>query len=235
MKRIASALLTLSCAYITLLVFPYPLFSYQAQYENIRVYSDRPLSAALPALLGDVQKRLTESPLNDTTLQHRIFLCNDDRRFAFFVNTDYRVGGLNYTWLNRNIFLRRSDIDRNRLISRSGKEVPGERTLGYFLTHEITHSLEVNALGRFTYARLPVWKREGYADYVAKARDFHFEEELAAFRRGDPEMDPARSGLYLRHELLVYYLIQSKGLSLRTILNQSFSEADLKQELTQRY
>jgi hypothetical protein len=89
----------------------------------------------------------------------------------------------------------RSHIEQKRLISPTGTEVPGERTLAYFMAHEITHSLEVRLLGRYAYIRLPAWKREGHADYVARNSDFIFRERLAAFQNDAWEMDPKRSGL----------------------------------------
>jgi hypothetical protein len=224
-------LLLLLVAYVVLLAFPYTFFSYEAKYKNITVYSDRPISPALPSVLSLVEERLRKSPLNDPGLEHRIFICNDNRRFALFTNLKYRVGGVNYEWLTRNIFLRGANIDRNRLIGPSGREVPGERTLAYFMAHEITHSLVSKHLGRYAYWRLPAWKQEGYADYVARDGDFHFREQLAAFQRDAREMDPTRSGLYLRYQLLVTYLLEIKGITLEALLTRAFNQTSLEQEI----
>ena len=213
------------------LAFPYPMFSYEASYRNMTVYSDRPIPVAIEPVLQSVENRLEKSPINDPSLQHRVFICNSNRLFALFANSEYRVGGKNYTWLNRNIFLRRSHIGRNRLVSPSGNEVPGERTLAYFVAHEITHSLEVNYLGRYSYFKLPAWKREGYADFVAKGGDFDSPKELAAFQRDDREMDPVRSGLYLRYQLLVTYVMDQKRISAQVLLTQRFDRATLESEL----
>ncbi len=160
----AIALVAMFAAYIALLMFPYPLFGYETSYQNINVYSDRPISAALPSVLSIAEDRLRKSPLDDPAMRHRVFICNDDWRFVLFANLDRNVGGLNHTWLNHNIFLRRANIEHNRLIGPRGNEVPGERTLAYYFAHEITHSLEVAYLGRYAYIMLPQWKKEGYAD-----------------------------------------------------------------------
>lgn len=213
------------------MLFPYPLFAYHAQYENLAVYSDQPLSPHLPSLLGEVQKRLGASPLNDPGLIQRIFICNRPGLYAFFANTKYRSGGITYADLTSNIFLRRLHIDNNRLVERSGKEVPGERTLVYYLTHEITHALEVHHPGRYAYWRLPAWKREGYADYVGRDGDFHFPQQLAAFQRNAVEMDPHRSGLYLRYQLLVSYLLEVRGMTPHQMLTKYFDRASLERDL----
>ena len=72
----------------------------------------------------------------------------------------------------------------------SGNEVPGERTLSYFIAHEVTHTLIADRLGAIAYWRLPVWKDEGYADYVGNGPAFDYAEAVRRLRDGDPQMDP---------------------------------------------
>ena len=48
---------------------------------------------------------------------------------------------------------------------------------------------------------------------------------LAQLRRGDPEMDPQRSGLYLRYNLLVAYLLDRKRISVHEMLSQEFDHS----------
>jgi hypothetical protein len=221
-KLAASGLVALVAAYLVLLAAPYPLFAYQAGLGNITVYSDHPIPSAINSVLGDTEARLARSPLNDLRVTHRIFVCNDHWRWVVFSNYQYRVGGVNYAVLNQNMFLRRVNIEHNRLIGGSGQEVEGERTLAHFFAHEIGHSLEVNYLGRWAHFRLPVWKREGYADVVGGDGNFDYAAELEAFRRGDVSMDPLRSGLYSRYQLEVEYLFREKHLSPEELLTKSF-------------
>ena len=229
-RLLASGVLTLGAAYVALLAAPYPLFAYQAGYANIRVYSDRPIPPSILPVLSAAKVRLEQSPINDPRLTHRIFICNDTRRFAFFTTFRYQVGGVNYG-LNYNIFLRPVNIEHNRLISPTGREVEGERTLVYFLAHEMTHSLEVNYLGRTAYWRMPQWKREGYADVVGRGGEFNFAEQLAAYQRRDVSMDYGRSGLYLRFQLMVAYLMERKGVGVRDLLDRKFDAAAIEREL----
>jgi hypothetical protein len=226
------ALPAVACAlYVALMAVPYPLFGYEAHFQNFSVYSDQAIPPAITSVLGSVQERLGKSPLNDPMLEHRIFICNANWRFVLFTNTNYRVGGENKTWLNQNIFLRHSDIKKNRLISPSDFEVPAERTLAYFITHEIVHTLEVHLLGRYEYIRLAAWKREGYADYVARDSNFVFPDRLAAFQQRAFEMDPDRSGLYQRYQLFVTFLLDRQHLAPEQMLRGSFAEAAIDQTL----
>jgi hypothetical protein len=158
-------------------------------------------------------------------------LCNHRWRFVLFANTRYKAGGLAYAPLSDNIFLRTADFDANRLVGYSGKEAAGARTLSYYIAHEITHILVGRRLGFVRDWRLPAWKNEGYADLIAKAGDFNYELAREQLRKGDRELDPRRSGLYLRYHLLVAYLLDQKGISVDDLLNRSFDPALLEAEI----
>ncbi len=231
LKFTASGFVLIFAAYLLLLAAPYPLFAYQASLGNITVYSDHAIPPAINSVLEDAGTRLARSPLNDLGVTHRIFVCNDYWRWVVFANYQYRVGGVNYAVLNQNMFLRRVNIEHNRLIGGSGQEVQGERTLAHFFAHEIGHSLEVNYLGRWAHFRLPVWKREGYADVVGGGGNFDYAAELAAFRRGDVSMDPKRSGLYNRYQLEVEYLFREKHVTPEELLRQPFDVVEIDRAL----
>ena len=108
-----------------------------------------------------------------------------------------------------------------------------DRPLSYFIAHEVTHGLISRFLG-LAYWRIPVWKNEGYADYVGKGGDFDFQKNLALFKKGDPALDPRASGLYLRYHLLVAELLDRRKLSVEEMLRENFDreqlEADLRSE-----
>jgi hypothetical protein len=229
--------LTIVGLYLMLLCHPGLLFRYTFARDGIALYSDEPIPALSAALvLKDVERRLARTPLSRhrSGQDFRVYLCNQTWRFLLFANYRHRVGGLTYPPLTDNVFLRTVHLDANRLVGASGREVPGERTLSYFIAHEITHVLIARELGSVGYARLPTWKDDGYADYVAKADDFDYERALAQFRRADRELDPERSGLYLRYHLLVANLLDRKGISVRELLSRKLDRAHLEQELRLR-
>ncbi len=99
------------------------------------------------------------------------------------------------------------------------------------MAHEIMHVLIARELGGFAYVRLPDWKNEGYADLVAKAGEFDYEQTREQLRRGDSTLDPKRSGLYLRYHLLVAYLLERKGIGVGEILRREFDPELLDEEI----
>jgi hypothetical protein len=223
-------LIDLAVLYALALSYPQPFFHYRVQYQNLTLYSDKPLPAISTGLLKKAQTRLLKSTIYDPKTPYQIFICHDLNRFTFFANTNYRVGGMNYALFNRNTFLRNAHIAKNRLIGPSGREVPGERSLVYFIAHEVSHGITAKKIGNLAYFRLPVWIREGYADYVAKGH-FDFQTNLKQFKAGVREMNPTQSGLYLRYHLLVAYVLDIQKASVRELLQGKFNQSSIEATL----
>jgi hypothetical protein len=240
-KRIIRAILfailglvVLFVLYLALLCHPGLFFRYTFTRGGITLFSDEPIPPdSAGRVLEEVERRLAQSPLaTPQRLQDlRIYICNRRWRFALFANYRHRVGGLTYTPLTDNVFLRAVRFDANRLIGPSGRETPGERTLVYFMAHELTHVLVGRELGLVKYSQLPRWKNDGYADLIGKGGDFDYERVREQFRRKDRELDPDRSGPYLRYHLLVAYLLGHRGVSVHDLLNREFDPASIEEEI----
>ena len=78
------------------------------------------------------------------------------------------------------------------------------------------------------YMRLPEWKREGYADYVARKSVFNYDEAKRAFLANDPKMDPVKSGLYLRYNLLVAHLLDKKHWTVQQMLTTALEQSSVE-------
>jgi len=217
--------------YLLLLIFPNPLFAYEYRHGRIVIRSDEPIPASAESVLAEVERRLATSPLNQPSRQRWIYICNRPWRFLLFANVRYGVGGLTYPPLSNNIFLRQVHFDENRLIGPSGARVPGVRTLSYFIAHEIAHTLIADRLGAIGYSKLVAWKDEGYSDSVAKGGDFSYDDALRRMRAGDQDLDPVRSGLYLRYHLFVAHLLDKKGISVSELLENDFDSRAIEREL----
>ncbi|MGD0299083.1 MAG: hypothetical protein ABSE86_18410 [Bryobacteraceae bacterium] len=161
---------------------PQPFFSFSVRANSLVLHSDRPFSApAAERVLKLAEAKLATSPLYSSAQDHDIFICNSRWRQMLFFNKDYEVGGVAPYPVTANVFLRDAHIEDNRLIGPRGGRVPGDRTLDYFIAHEITHQLTGHAIGPVRYLRLPQWVREGYADYVGKGSSFDYDTARRAF------------------------------------------------------
>lgn len=217
--RIACTSVALFAAYATLLRVPEPFFLFAVRADSLTLHSDQSIpEPAARSVLALARTKLETSPLYVSSRSYDVFLCNSRWRQMLFFNKDYGVGGVAPYPLSDNVFLRDARVEDNRLISPRRTPGAGDRTLDYFIAHELTHQLAGHALGPIRYYQLPQWVREGYADYVGKGPSFHYDEARRAFLAGAPEMDWKRSGLYRRFHLLVAYLLDRQGWTVARLL-----------------
>jgi hypothetical protein len=213
-----------------LLSFPHPFFSTSASTKNLTLYSDQAFApAAGQRVLALAEAKLAQSPLYSAQQTHLVFICNARWRQRLFFTYVYGVGGVNYYPFTTNIFLRDSIVEENCLIGPNGYRVTGDRTLDYFIAHEITHSLTGQAIGPIAYHRLPQWKREGYADYIGKGATFNYNEARRAFLANDPKMNYATSGLYWRFHLLVAHLLEKQHWNVQRMLTDAIEQSTVEE------
>jgi hypothetical protein len=228
-RRAAIFLTALGVTYGVPLMYPQPLFAYQVEHAGIILHARRPIPDAMKETLARVHARLERSPLYDRSQTFHVFICEPQWAFTLFARTNYQVGGIAHGYIGRHVFIRQSDMDHDRLIGPSGKPVAADRPLSYFIAHELTHILQARHLGLLGFWRLPRWVNDGYADYVA--RDIDLPAALASFKQGARELDPARSGLYLRYQLMVSFLLNVRGAALEELLNGRYDAAAIEQAL----
>jgi hypothetical protein len=215
-------------AYAGLSGIPQPFFGYSVRAESLVLRSDRPFSEATgKRILELAERKLARSPLYSGRQGHNVFICNSRWRQMLFFNKDYGAGGVAQYPATANVFLRDARIEDNRLISPGGNPVMGDRTLDYFVAHEVTHQLTGAAIGPLRFYRLPQWVREGYADYVGKD-SFDYNDAKRAFLAGTAEMDFQKSGLYGRFHLLVAYLLDHQHWSVERLLKDPPSQASVE-------
>jgi len=219
-RRAALIVAGVIAGWVALAIHPQPLFAYTAQQANVVLHARAPFPAQTGPLLDDVLARVSRSPLYDAHRTYHVFLCDTQALFRVFAPWNPRVGGVSQVYLTGNAFLRPFSIERGRLIGPSGDDKPGERTLAYFIAHEVTHAMTGDHVGRRRYRGLAAFQQEGYADYVAFARPppFDLAGGRQALERDAPEMDVRRSGLYRRYELMVAYLLERRGLTVDQLL-----------------
>lgn len=215
---------------MALLAWPRPLFPHQVRAGNLVLHVRSPLPRRALEIAEVVRERVARSPFYSAADAYDVFLCDSSALFTLLVPHNRRAGGSAEYW-SGNVFLRPSRVERDRLIGPSGREAEGERTLTYFVAHEVTHLMVARRLGIWRTFRLTTWQREGYADYVAKAEAFDYDAVRRDFRANAVALDPLRSGLYLRYHLLVAHLLDRKGLTPDALLAGPLDAAPVEQEL----
>ena len=150
-KRLLRGLTFLGTAavmYAALLCHPDPLFAYSVRAGDDRLALPRATAGRAEQIVRAADARVARSPLYRASDAHHVYLCDTPARFALFSLYRCRAGGVAYGGLTSNVFLRPSSLERDRLIRPNGSDVPGERTLTYFIAHEVTHAMLHAHLGR---------------------------------------------------------------------------------------
>jgi hypothetical protein len=215
-RGVLMLLVGLGIIYLICLLYPQPFFSHRLQKKNITVYTGSVPPHGFDTVLDQTQRLLARSDLNDTALQQKVFICPSLHLFGFLTRGRTHLAGLCDDRLSRNIFIRPTDLSRQRIISPpEWSYAQDSRPLSYFLAHEITHSLESHYAGRWNL-RVPVWLWEGYAEYIGVG-PVDLNNYLYLYRAGSPLMDP-ENGTYARYLLYVLYLIDYKHLDIKHLL-----------------
>jgi hypothetical protein len=227
--RVALVPVVATLAYAGLLAFPEPLFYWSIRAADLTLYSDRyfPPEAGR-RVLELTHAKLASSPLFRAGDHYEIFVCNARWRQRLFFGLNYGVGGLNYYPITSNVFIRDSLIDQDRVVAPSGKLVGPDRPLNYYAAHEITHTLAKRAVGWYCHFKLPRWIREGYADYVGKGSSFKYADAERAFASDAREMDPQKSGLYLRYNLLVAHLLNKEHWTVERLFSEPIDQKTIE-------
>ena len=148
-------------AIVTVLYVPAALaFPYQAQFGPIKVYSDTPIPPLLAARVARADRLLAASPLHRPGLQRTLVLTDGGWRWKVMAAGYWDAVALRRPFSSTLLF-NRSDVGEDRVANDA-------RTLSGTIAHETVHILTARKLGEWRNAGLPAWKREGYADFVAR-------------------------------------------------------------------
>ena len=262
-------------AFAGLLAFPGFMFAHEVAFANLSAYSDDDRSEALAPVLQEIHARITQSTIDAPATTHRIFFGNDKPLFGFLQNARARLvqatigqtpsATYNASWppqVSHVVTFRMPDFDRGKLVSESW---PKTQDTAYLLTHEITHSLVLERLGMRRAAALPLWKAEGYPDYVAATVIRHaasyslrdsmtrlMHADLASMRTATGDIQPLDyrcigqsyvtietgdfwNTCYYLSRLLVEYQIDVKGLTFDELMAPAVNDVDSWRELRAAY
>src|SRR5688572_23843131 len=160
-----AALVVLAALYFATLLRPQMFFSWARDGAAIHVRSDAPISESAAGVIALAESRIRRSPLFEPTRAYPVYVCNARWRWNYFSGFNGRSRGFQ-TPLGRASFIRSARWDTGRLAGPDGQD--GPRSLDVYIAHEVTHMMVADRIGLMAGRRLPVWLREGYAEYVAR-------------------------------------------------------------------
>jgi hypothetical protein len=212
---------------VALIAWPDPLFAFSIGNGKIIVKSDRPIpTAGGERLLRDCEMLLERSPLKAEGRQYRVYITNEDWRQRLYFLPSPASWGYAYYSLGGATFLSGAKFDTGQTVH-WGYVLQPPRTLAYSCAHELTHIVTGEHVGVVGLHLMPVWVREGFADYVGIQNRQSFEQLRDAL--GDRPVDVPmmmRYGSYRRYRLLVTYFIEKQRWSVDQLLQSRLTEEE---------
>jgi hypothetical protein len=140
-------------------------FPHVKRFGNTTVYSVAPIPAVMAERINRADALLAASPLAQPGLRRTLVLTDGGWRWRVLGAGNWNVIALRRPFSSVLLF-NNSDVVADRV--RNGAPRGGERTLSGTIAHESVYLLTARRYGEIRLARMPEWKREGYADYVAQ-------------------------------------------------------------------
>jgi hypothetical protein len=212
--RGGAALLVFPTVYLATLLSPQLFFGWAYDGASIHVRSDAPIAQSAAEVIALAEAKLRRSPLFDPRRTYPMYVCNTQWRWNYFSGFEAHSRGFQ-TPVGRASFIRAARWDENHLAGPDGQD--GPRSLDVYIAHEITHMMVADHIGLLANRRLPVWLREGYAEYVARHDTFDYEVTRALLLAGDAAL--ASRDRYWKYLLLVAHLLDREGQDPSAVLN----------------
>lgn len=210
------------------IAFPRPLFAYSYHVAGLTLHSDRSLNAAgTRDFLRDVKARLDHSMLGPDAEALTLYSAGGWRERLFFTHVQ-SAGGVVYVPLSRrHAFLSRIDTKGDRLI-KNGTIIAPPRTASYYAVHELAHLRVAAMVGALRFHRMPVWVREGLADYVALG-PMAPDTRKAIMAWNGPRLPlMQRYGAYPEFRAMVDFAINDLGWSKELLISTEMNETAMR-------
>ena len=233
-KKIFNWILTgIGFSYLIITFFPTFLFANKLEYKNFSVYyhSNDINITELKLVLDKSEKLLKGTELFKIGITQDIFICSSYNEFTFFAPISRKAYGINNP-ISQNIFLTKSSISGNYIL-RNGDE-NNKYSLSGVIAHETVHSLLRNELGLLKYKLLPLWKNEGYCDFIANESSFDEKKGLTDICNDEVNSESA-SFKYFKFRKITQYLFEDRKVSLNKYLDEDFDLENINNNLKEKY
>jgi hypothetical protein len=213
LSRAACGAVALALLYTLLLVFPEPLFAHRIEEGPFILHSRRPLSRdRIAPQLKEAERRLARSEIYQNGGTHRVFITGSPALYRLLNGPYYRSMARNVDMGNA-ILLPELDARGARVLHFDGRTAPLEE----ILAHEAIHSFVQDHLGLLRALRLPFWKKEGYAQYVA----LDFLPFAAGIQSLASDEEPSVPRHYLEAAVVWAYLMQVEQQSFDAVMSEA--------------
>lgn len=219
---------------IAIVLNPSILYAHETSYGQYQVLHQQPLDPSIFSRLDEATQLLQSSELYDPRFQMQVCLDRDATYPKIVEAIKGRAFG--HGFANKVVLSSHCDFSANRA------ELNGyDWNLSQLIAHEAVHSLQFQELGIWRsnpIADIPIWKWEGYAEYISRqSTGLKLADAIAYYLANEdqPWMTmPDGSGtspLYYRDWLLLHYCMDVKGMKYVQLLEEKISASETYREM----
>ena len=213
--------------YCALTLHPAVLFSNNYVYKNMTLYTHDSLKEPPDKLLSTVYEQISAGDFYDADRNLEIYLAGGSVEYSLLALT----GAGKFACANPvsdKVFVASADIDKNLAYPPGGDRIG--RDLAGVISHEVVKIQLKNKFGPLNYFLMPDWKKEGYAEHLARETqdmnptDFCHENTLS---------DPALP--FLENKLIVELVTLEDRIGYLVLMTENYSYDSVKARVEQHY
>lgn len=231
---------------VTLMFYPQALFANKFEHNQFTVYYNTDYKIekkAFQVILDNAYKIVENCEMHNPEFKYKVFLAHNN----IFNKIEGLQGGdvLARATAWNIVFKIDVDIKNNRMYSDRSKV-----DLTVALIHEMVHIMQADKYGLLNFSPIkhpPIWKLEGYPEYVARTNYLNSEnydllKEIQRFLSADEdakrESFEAVEGhfmptYYFKGRIMVEYLMNIKGMTYDAILKDQSTEEEVFNEMVE--
>jgi len=216
-RVIRGLIVSLGTAYLLLLCFPQVLFAHEVSYKNFTVHSREPLDQSVYAVLDRAETKLSASTIKNQAVKPQIFLINSHGLYkvmSLFLGGNSFGKGFPVLPTN-NIFINRSDLAKDLVFRKAPAD--NQRSLSGVIAHETAHLLIRKRFGYWRNLTMPVWKKEGYSEYVAGGSTLDHETGVKLWKANPKD---GTGYQYFKYYMMVKHLLEHEKLSVDDLFDR---------------
>ena len=234
--RLTATALLIAGLLLTILLNPILSYGNKTTYQQYRVYHNKPIGDQFRPMLDEVTGLLKKSEFYNPEMNNDICL-NDGSNYPFLVE---KINGRAFArgFYNKVVIQAKTNLAQNYAVIDEYRW-----NLTRLLAHEMVHCMQFDRLGFWhsnPVAALPVWKWEGYAEYISRQSEqpnemhdlinlFHrTDKDSWAVYLPDSTIIPRE---YLAYRMLVQYCMDIKRMSYSGLLKDTLSEEAIRQDM----
>ncbi len=198
---------TISVYYLALFLFPKLFFPLVRCQGNLTFYYQGEFESDTSCFINSKKRLLNTQTAIHESLKTSCFYDSATFRGNIFLTHNLFVSNSFAFFRKHYIAFCLWKIDGRVIVEKHDVYQKGFDDTFILLSHELTHKLEVDILGKKRYSSTPKWLIEGYAEYISHRGRIDLSFELNA------DTD------YRKYETVVAYLLREKKISEKDLFN----------------